>query len=400
MTMPPGHDRPLVVLGAGLAGLSLADALLEAGIGRPIVLIDRRRAWERDRTWCTWLTGPLPHGELADHRWWSWRTAWRGHETIARTARHPYVHLRSDTVYAALLERLDGAAGVELRAGERVLGVDTGGPRPLVRTSREAFEADLVFDAMGPSSPLLAGRDRGQVELSQRFLGWEVEADRPVFDPGTATLMDLRPTDGDGVCFWYVLPFSPTRALVEHTTIGARGPAVADRRRAIERELAETFRARDWRVHHEEQGAIPMTTASLHVGRGAGVVAVGAAAGAIRPSSGYAFSRIQRQVAALAAQLAAGRPPTATAGPARLELLDRVFLFALAGRADGGAELFWRIADRVAADPFARFMTDASSPAEEARIAAVLPWSAMARAALDAHATPARMREALALLGR
>ena len=379
--------RPIVILGAGLSGLSLADALLDAGVERPLVLIDRRRSWDRDRTWCTWLTGPLRFGELADHRWWAWRTCRGDREVVARTNRHPYLHLDSRRVYDAALTRLDAARQVEIRVGERVTAVDASGAWPAVTTVRETFEADVVIDAMGPRSPLLASRPVGEVELSQRFLGWEVEVDTPVFDPGIATLMDFRPggDEDDGLQFIYTLPFSSTRALVEHTSIGIGGPPAHRRRVALERELRGRG-AGEWRIDHEERGVIPMTTAHFPVSRGARVHAVGAAAGAIRPSSGYAFTRTQRHVEAVAAALVADRPPPRGLGPARLALADRVFLTALVTQRDHGESLLWDLARRVGADPFARFMTDVGDRRDEARVIAALPAARMGWAALTAAA--------------
>ena len=46
------------------------------------------------------------------------------------------------------------------------------------------------------------------------FLSQEIEVDRPVFDDSTAILMDFD-DQSHGMHFIYLLPFSPTRALVE-----------------------------------------------------------------------------------------------------------------------------------------------------------------------------------------
>ena len=388
-------DRPIVILGAGLAGLSLANALLDAGVTQPIVLLDRRRTWARDRTWCTWLTGPLRFGALASHRWWAWRIRSDDRDVVVRTARHPYIHLDSSAVYEAALDRLAGAAHVEVRTGQTVLGVGSSGDRPQVRTAGESFEADEVFDAMGAGSPLLRARPAGDVELAQRFLGWEVEVDAPTFDVSVVTLMDFRPHDGDGVCFMYVLPFSPTRALVEHTSIGTHNLAAAKRRLALEAELGERWHARQWRVLREERGLIPMTTFPFPAHHGPRVHAIGAAAGAIRPSSGYAFTRIQRHVTRVAAAVAAGQSLPQCVAPARFALLDRIFLKAFAAHRQGNEDLFVRLAQSVPADAIARFMTDVSSPRDEASILASQPKLQMTRAAVMTAASPAALTEAL-----
>ena len=377
--------------------MSLAYALCEAGARQPIVLIDRRRSWARDRTWCTWLTGPLRFSDCITHRWDAWRTRADGRSVLAASRRSPYVHIDAGRVYDTALERLSAASAVQLRLGEGVLSV-TGGDAPTVHTTAGSLEAALVFDALGASSPLLARRPPPASGLAQRFVGWEVETDRPVFDPGVATLMDFRPHAGIGATFMYVLAFSPTRALLEHTSIEPFDAAPVDRDAALDAELRRHWGVSDWRVVRRERGLIPMTTFPFPARHAPGVLTLGSAAGAIRPSSGYAFSRIQHQVSQVTAALMAGRPLPTRVGPPRGELLDRVFLHALS-RSRHPEDLFLATAS-VDADVFARFMTDSSSPADEAQIVAALPMFEMTRAALGAAGSPRAVRELVAGLRR
>jgi lycopene beta-cyclase len=363
----------MVILGAGLAGLSLACALLEEGVSEPIVLIDRRTRWERDRTWCTWASETTSFAELAGHRWTAWRIAAHGHEAVARSSRHPYLHLDSRDVYEDALDRLARARNVELRSGEAVLEVRGDGESPSVSTTAGTIEASAIFDALGTASPLLRRQPPGEIELAQSFLGWEVELEAPAFDPGVATLMDFRADDHGGLRFIYVLPFSATRALIEDTSIGVRWPTPAERRRVLETELREHWGARDWRVVHEERGRVMMTNRTFALHHGSHIHAVGTAAGAVRPSSGYAFTRIQRHCSRLARAIAANEPLPTRLGPSRLARLDAIFLAALVAEPERFPEIFLRLGARVSGDVFARFMTDASTPADEALIIGALP---------------------------
>jgi lycopene beta-cyclase len=378
-------DRPIVILGAGLSGLSLACALCEQNYQGPVLLIDRRQSWERDRTWCTWLTEPLRFSDCVTHRWPAWRTRTPAGQTIASSRRHPYVHIDAERVYEAALGRIARAPNLELCPGESVRSVETGetGDVLAVHTSDRTVAADLVFDALGPSSPLGGRRAPGSIEFAQRFVGWEVEVDAPVFDPGTATLMDFRPHAGVGSSFIYVLPFSPTRALVEHTSIEPREAPAVDRDAALAQEL-QSWGVADWQVLRRERALIPMTTFRFPAQRAPGLYTLGAAAGAIRPSSGYAFTRIQRHASQIAVALVAQRPPPARVSRPRHDLLDRVFLHALAHTP--GPEALFLAAATAPGDVFARFMTDTSTLRDEARIIAALPAAQMARAAWGAIA--------------
>ena len=381
--MTADRGRPHVILGAGLAGLTLAHALVREGVRAPIVVIDRRTAHTRDRTWCWWDVAPTPYTALASRRWSSWRVVRGGRATVQTSADHPYVHLEARRFYEAALGALAAAPNVQLRLGETVRAVQVDGDAPSVVTSRERLEAARVYDALAAGSPLLRGRPAGVVELAQAFLGWEVETDRPAFDPGTATLMDFAAAGGDEVRFTYVLPFSPTRALVEDTSLGGPSRPHAARREAVAAWLARTP-AREWRVLHEEHGRIPMTTHRFALHHGPRVHAVGTAAGSVRPSSGYAYLRTQAHCGAVARAVAGGRPLPAALAPARRTLLDAVFLRALRERPAAFPRYFELLLARTAADAFARFMGDASSPADEARVIAALPKLPFLAAAMGA----------------
>jgi lycopene beta-cyclase len=379
-----------VILGAGLAGLSLARALLAEGLRAPLLVIDRRRAFGRDRTWCWWDVAPTPWTALASRRWPRWRVCLPGaQEAVHEDPAHPYVHLAAPDFYAAALAALDAAPQAELRLGERVLEVDPDPERPRVRTDRETIEAARVYDALAGGSPLLRGRPAGEVELEQRFLGLEVELDRPGFDPGTVTLMDFRGArqDRGGLRFAYVLPFSPTRALVEDTSIGGPRRAPEERRAAVEAWLAAHTPARSWTVQHEERGRIPMTSAPFPAHHGPRVHAVGVAAGAVRPSSGYAFARTQAHCGALAAAVVRRGPLPAGPGHPRRAALDAIFLRALQADPPAFAERFHRLVAGTPAAAFARFMTDASSPADELRMIRALPPRPFLAAALGVSST-------------
>lgn len=368
--------RPTIVLGAGLAGLSLARALVRERRDARVVVVDRRTSWERDRTWCFWAVPGLPFAELATASWESWRTVGARGAFAQRSARHRYLHLPADRFYEAVLAELAVAPGVSIVPGTRVLDVhEDGRGGVVVETSAGTLDGAVAVDAMGGRGPLLAGRPDGAVELRQRFLGLEVETERPIFDPGMATLMDFRvPAVPGAVRFAYVLPFSRTRALVEDTTLGPRGLhlAAADREDVVRGYLDGILGAGAVREVRRESGSLPMTTHAFPAARSRRLVAAGQAAGAGRPSSGYAFARTQRHALALAGALAAGAPPPRMVGEARHRALDALFLRALARDPAAAPAWFEAMAARVPAGAFARFMSDASTPADEARVVAAL----------------------------
>jgi lycopene beta-cyclase len=171
----------------------------------------------------------------------------------------------------------------------------------------------------------------------------------------------------------YVVPYSPTSALVEDTTIGPQGVASAERRDEVRRYLEERYGLTDWRVVREEESVIPMLGVRQARRAAARVIPVGTAAGAVRPSSGYTFIRTQRQVAAIADRVGRGQPAAVAVGRFRDAFLDRVFLEVLEADPAGFYPNLVMLGRRLSGDRFARFMMDAAGPVDMFCMIAALP---------------------------
>jgi len=381
-------DAPLVVVGGGCAGLSLAVALIDEGWDRPLVVLERRTAHVRDRTWCFWDTGDVPWSDRATASWDRWRIG----DAVQHAATHPYLHLPADRFHDAALRRLRRARGVEVRLGVRVTAMTEHADGVRLRTSEGPLDAARVVDCRGAAHP--AVREALRTGLTQRFLGQVVRTDRPRFDPAEATLMAFHGDHPRELRFVYTLPLSEREALVEDTSFAWHETPAAARRRAIAATVGVPFD-----VAFEERGVIPMSPVAAQ--QTARVWTAGLPAGAARPSSGYAFVRIQRQTAALARALCDGRRTPPSHADARRDALDAVFLRALAEDPPSFAEHLTTLAHGVEGDVLARFMNDASTAADELRVMAALPPGPFLRAAVTpggasppgpTDAAPARAR--------
>lgn len=360
-------DAPLVIVGAGCAGLSLAVALLDEGWDRPLLLLERRTAYARDRTWCFWDTGDVPWARLATASWDRWRIG----DAVQHADAHPYLHLPSDRFHEAALRRLRRAPNVELRLGVRVSGIAEGDAGVTLRTDAGTVRADRVVDCRGAAHP--AVRAALRTGLTQRFLGQVVRTEQPRFDPGEATLMAFHGDHPRELRFVYTLPLGEREALVEDTSFAWHAASAASRRRAIADAVGVPFT-----VGLTESGVIPMSAVTTPPS--ARVWTAGLPGGAARPSSGYAFVRIQRQVAQIARALCDGRRTAPSLADARRDALDAVFLRALDDDPPSFAGHLTALAHGVEGDVLARFMNDASTAQDDVRVMAALPAGPFVRA--------------------
>ncbi|MEU8473127.1 lycopene cyclase family protein [Streptomyces sp. NPDC029006] len=390
-------ETEVAVIGAGAAGLSLAHRLAgpAPGLRTPsVVLVDAPPGPLRAprRTWCFWEAGrgrfdaavtaswqhlrvrppagPPSEGDLGPLRYKMIRSDDFEDLVGGDLARSPHVRRLEATVET--VEDVPGGARVRLRNPDGTPGV---------------LDARWVFDSR-PLGSLPAAR----TTLLQHFHGWFVRTAGPVFDPATADLMDFRtPQPADGLSFGYVLPTGPHEALVEYTEFSPRPLTDSGYEAAVRHYTHDVLGLGDLEVLATETGVIPMTDAPMPRQVGASVFRIGAAGGATRPATGYTFSGLQRQTAAVAAALRRGRRPVPPpAHSARSRAMDAVLLRALAsGRVDGPA-LFCGLFRHVPTPTLLRFLDGRTRLREDLAIGLRTPVGPMLRSALELPGLPRR----------
>jgi lycopene beta-cyclase len=381
-----GGDADLLIVGAGCAGLSLAYRLVDGGHldGRRLLLIDPRREYRRDRTWCFWNVVEHPFADLVTHEWARWRVRDGGPWVERSAAGLRYQHLPSDAFYARALERLEREPSVELRLGVRAGEIGESRHGVEVQTDRGILRAPVVFDSRPPPRRAIAEPGR-EVVFLQHFEGWTIEAREPVFTPDLATLMDFAVPQEHGVHFFYVLPYSPTAALVEATWFGTHVPGDEVYERALARYLHESLGIASYEVRGRERGVIPMSSEPMPVRASERVYRIGLAGGMAKPSTGYAFQAIQTFSAEMATRL--GRdllPDPPEARPWRSRFQDRVFLSYLARYKPRVPSTLVGLFDRVPPRLLADFLSDRASARESLGVMAAMPIGPMTSEVLRA----------------
>lgn len=394
------EDVDVTILGGGCSGLSLATALTSThASGRRIRIIEPRTDYRRDRTWCFWNVTATGFEETIQSRWMHWETR-RGGSTHRRSARaYDYVEIPSDRFYDLCLDRLSATPDVELVLGERMSGVERRDGGYHVETTAGTFGSRWVFDARPAGAGLPTAAPCGDdLRLWQHFGGQHVRTREPAFDPTTVTLMDFDVDASRGIHFVYVLPYSTTRALVESTYFSPQPLARDVYAQDVAAYLEQRFGVREIEVLDEESGRLPMFDV-VPTPPAPGVVPIGIAGGACRPSTGYAFLAIQRQVQHIARVLDANEPMPvgALASLARIDRgpilrgMDELLLTFLRRRPDEAPMLFHRLFERAEPDALARFLMDIPRPSDLIAVIRAMPASRFLRGVVPGFASPNRV---------
>jgi lycopene beta-cyclase len=267
------------------------------------------------------------------------------------------------------LQICDAAPNVDLRLGTSVLA-DPRAPAIdgpwRVDTSAGQLTSRYVIDTRP------TGRTGG---YGQSFLGQEIRVGFDAFDPDDVPMMCFAAPRADRVDFLYILPFARNEALVEVTTFGAQIPDISEHRRWLECEIEQLTRGQSFDVLREERAFIPMV---LPQPGGATTPCrfahAGLRGGAARPSTGYAYQRIQQMADFCAAQILRGaeRIDLRLDGPVT-RFMDGIFLRVLQRSPDRGPALFSALFRNAPADRLEQFLSGSTAPIDRVSVMASLP---------------------------
>ncbi len=370
----------LIVLGGGCAGLSLCRELTALGQNCPRTLVIESRAhYSNDRVWCYWGDATLPNKHRVRRLWHSMRVRHAGESVTLDCGATPYQMLAAEDFYADAQAAIEAHPHTRLTLATFVLG------EPVkidglwhVRTSAGTVSSAMLVDTRPAQTPVRDG-----AVLWQSFYGHEIECSAAVFNPLCLDLMDFLPSHTDHVPFVYVLPVSPTRALVEVTVFGADPLAPAALRHSLEMAVSQRTGAAPSRVLRSEHGILPMGLVNPPRHPDPSWVRVGLTAGAARPSTGYAFQRIQRWALECALSISAhGMPVGHRSDPAPLRAMDRLFLDVLRADPQGGGQLFFSLFQDAQTASVIRFLSGSTRLHDALAVVAAMPFKSFIRAAL------------------
>ena len=360
----------LIVIGGGLAGLSLTMRLAQRGYPGRVQIIEPRVRYEDDRSWAFWTPSGSHWSACASRTWDEWLFSRQAGTAVARRAEGwCYAYVRSIDFYQSALRALAACPNIT-RVPATCVGMVQDLDEALgVVTTAGTLPARHVVDTRPPPASQYAG-----ATLFQCFAGRELQLSRPGFDDRQVELMTDMRSESRGFVFTYTLPLSPTRALVEVTRFSAFPLAAAE----LACDLDALLEARGWsqaEVLRSESAVLPM---GLPAAAGnttvRGVVNAGIGGGALRAASGYGFLRIQAWAERCADALMQGLPPVGhPPEPVLRRWMDQIFLDALAGHPERTPEFFLALASSVPGVAFVRFMSDRASWTDHALIIAALP---------------------------
>lgn len=390
----------IVIAGGGMAGLSLAWHLSQSPLrDKKILLIDREPKNRNDRTWGFWERGAGPFESVLCRKWNSvWFYGAGGFSEKLALGPYQYKLLRGIDFYRHIRQELETLPSFSFRYSP-ILSLTSDERCATVVTGEGTVTADWCFDSTfqleairGLNGPRTGG---GSQQLLQHFKGWVIRTAEPAFDPQTPVMMDFRIPQHDECRFVYVLPFSATEALVEFTLFTEDLLDERAYREGLASYIRDFSGIQDFEILEEEYGVIPMTDETTQERPSPRLIRIGTAGGYTRASTGYTFTRTQRRLQKLVANLQYKWDESPTTGlpapiPLRFRFYDQVFLNVFLRKRHPAAPVFTDLYRKNPAERIFRFLDEETGFREDLQVlysVAVWPFTRAAISVLFRNIT-------------
>ena len=266
-------DFDYIIIGGGCAGLSLAYELeihkkLES---KTLAIIEPRDEYKRDKTWSFWKIIPHNFDDCVKKSWKNFSINVPNKTEFLECSNYPYQSIDSGLFYKKVIDRLKLNKNINF-----FKNIDEINPKN-----------SFIFNSV----PELKKNDN---DLWQHFCGVEIETKNNFFDDEMMNLMDFDCEQRNAVHFFYTLPYTKNKALVETTWLSAMNDDFEkDYEKQIKDYVENHLKLKEYKINYKEEGAIPLFYPSNKSEKNK--INIGTAGGMTRLSTGYTFLNIQEQ---------------------------------------------------------------------------------------------------------
>jgi len=287
-------DFDYIIIGAGAAGLMLADAFGSDPYfkDKTVLLIDKDAKKTNDRTWCFWEKSAGDFDKIISKSWSQIQFEGEILKANLKIAPYTYKMLRGLDFYNNYLSRIQAYENITFKQA-LVTGMVDYKSHVDLTTGNGNYRTSQVFNSTFDYKSLY--QQSKYPVLQQHFIGWFIKSEKPVFNPEKATFMDFSIPQKGNTRFMYVLPFSETEGLVEYTLFSAEPLPVKEYENAIKNYIKEKLKCPQYAIVDKEKGNIPMTCYNFSAKNSDNVLHIGIAGGWAKPSTGYTFMSTSRK---------------------------------------------------------------------------------------------------------
>ena len=339
-----------IIIGGGCAGLSLAYELdLHSKLkDKTLAIVEHRDEYKRDKTWSFWKVSPHNFEDCTIKSWDNFTINIPSHLKHVDCKNMPYQTIDSGLFYQKIIDKIKQNNNIYFF--KNINEINT----------KNSFIFNSVSDTIDNKS-----------SLWQHFSGIEIETSKDFFDEKIFNLMDFDCDQKNSVHFFYTLPFSKTKALIETTWISdLNNTSLNDYDIQLKDYIEDKLKIKNYKINYKETGAIPL----FHPNniKKLNQIEIGTAGGMTRLSTGYTFLNIQEQSKYIRKNIENIKDTKIFSIERKYEFLDNIFLKVLKKNPERMAQIFYKMFNS-SPNTVINFLSNKSNILEDISIISKMP---------------------------
>ena len=343
-------DFDYIIIGGGCAGLSLAyeleinDKLKE----KTLAIIETRGEYKRDKTWSFWKVFNHNFDDCVIKSWnnFTINSSDSSHELTNK--KFPYQSIDSGKFYKKINSRLSTNSNISF----------------FKNLSEINSENSIIFNSIN-------NEELDKSKLWQHFQGIEIETHKNIFDEEIINLMDFNCDQRNDVHFFYTLPFSKNKALIETTWLSdLEDQSLMDYDLQLENYIKNNLGIKNYKINFTEKGAIPLFYPSFKNENK--IINIGSAGGMTRISTGYTFLNIQEHSKYIVKNIDNIDGAKIFNIGKKYQFLDKVFLRVLEKHPEMMPKIFFNMF-KTSSNTIIKFLSNKSNIIEDINIVSKMP---------------------------
>jgi lycopene beta-cyclase len=347
-----------IIIGGGCAGLSLAYELNihQKLKDKTLAIIEPRNEYKKDKTWSFWKVTPHNFEDCIKKNWENFTINIPNQTKHIHCKNTPYQTIDSGLFYQKIINSLKKNNNINFF-------------KDINEINRENSyiikrENTVIFNSVNNLSD-------SKSNLWQHFSGYEIETSKDFFDDEIFNLMDFDCDQKESVHFFYTLPYSKTKALIETTWISdLNNISTKNYTHQLEDYIKTKLKIKNYRINFKESGAIPLFHPKNI--KKVNQIEIGTSGGMTRLSTGYTFLNIQEHSKYIRKNLENIKKAKIFSINKKYKFLDNIFLRVLKKNPNKMGEIFYKMFN-CSPDTVINFLSNKSNLYEDMSIVSKMP---------------------------
>ncbi len=339
-----------IIIGGGCAGLSLAyeleinDKLKD----KTLAIIETREEYKRDKTWSFWRVFDHNFNDCVIKSWNNFTVNSSDNSHELTNKKFPYQSIDSGKFYKKINSKLYANSNISFFKNLSEINSDN----------------SIIFNSVHK-------KELDKSKLWQHFQGIEIETPKNIFDEDIINLMDFNCDQRNDVHFFYTLPFSKNKALIETTWLSAlEDQSLMDYDLQLENYIKNNLGIKNYKINFTEKGAIPLFYPSFK--KENKIINIGSVGGMTRLSTGYTFLNIQEHSKYIVKNIENIDGAKIFNLGKKYQFLDKVFLRVLEKHPEKMPKIFFNMF-KTSSNTIIKFLSNKSNIIEDINIISKMP---------------------------